>query len=311
LGRMVKCVLIQSSSSIYDDEAGKHYHFPKAYLNRIEEASGDWAVFYSPVKDSGVSPENRGSYFATAQLGKITLDLSKDGHFYVEILDGTYASFSSPVSRRHDGHFIEKALEGNSGRANSGVSQNSVRHISDEEFSQIISLAWLQERSELPRRDIDASLTQGFDEGSTPFQFDVEREIVQTLLNRKVRDDRFRHAILTAYGKRCAITGWTFINGGGRAEVEAAHIKPVELNGPDSINNGVALSGTIHWMFDRGLIGIAANDDILISRKVNDPEAVKILVNSTGKLIRPERPEHQPHPAFLKWHRRHHRFEAA
>ncbi|WP_368855610.1 HNH endonuclease, partial [Klebsiella aerogenes] len=53
----------------------------------------------------------------------------------------------------------------------------------------------------------------------------------------------------------------------GRAEVAAAHIRPVEANGPDIINNGVALSGTAHWMFDRGLFSLADNLEILISRQ--------------------------------------------
>ena len=59
---------------------------------------------------------------------------------------------------------------------------------------------------------------------------------------------------LRAYDARCAITGLKLINGGGRAEVAAAHIRPVEANGPDIISNGIALSATAHWMFDRGLI---------------------------------------------------------
>ncbi|MDO6413728.1 HNH endonuclease signature motif containing protein [Sphingomonas sp. BIUV-7] len=47
------------------------------------------------------------------------------------------------------------------------------------------------------------------------------------------------------------------INGGGRAETEAAHVMSVEAGGPDAVNNGIALSGTIHWMFDRGRSTIA------------------------------------------------------
>ena len=35
-------------------------------------------------------------------------------------------------------------------------------------------------------------------------------------------------------------------SGGGRAEVEAAHIKGVAEKGPDIITNGIALSGTVH-----------------------------------------------------------------
>ncbi|MGH6673150.1 MAG: HNH endonuclease [Xanthobacteraceae bacterium] len=44
------------------------------------------------------------------------------------------------------------------------------------------------------------------------------------------------------------MTGLQIINGGGRAEVQAAHIRPVAAGGFDSVRNGLALSGTIHWI---------------------------------------------------------------
>ena len=34
--------------------------------------------------------------------------------------------------------------------------------------------------------------------------------------------------------------------GGRRAEVAAAHIQPVQANGPDTVSDGLALSGTAH-----------------------------------------------------------------
>ncbi|MBB4576423.1 putative restriction endonuclease [Rhizobium lentis] len=93
------------------------------------------------------------------------------------------------------------------------------------------------------------------------------------------------------------------INGGGRAEVDAAHIRPVEANGPDILTNGIALSGTAHWMFDRGLIGLSDELDILISRQANDRESVRSLINKSGKAIVPPRQFERPHPHFLQWHR--------
>ncbi len=66
----------------------------------------------------------------------------------------------------------------------------------------------------------------------------------------------FSTGIKRAYDNTCAISGLLIINGGGRAEAQAAHIRPVHANGPDSLQNGVALSSTFHWMFDRGLISI-------------------------------------------------------
>ncbi len=73
---------------------------------------------------------------------------------------------------------------------------------------------------------------------ATPFEFEQERTRARLSSNRIERDRIFRRVVLRAYDERCAITGLKLINGGGRAEVEAAHIRPVEKNGPDNINNG-------------------------------------------------------------------------
>jgi putative restriction endonuclease len=108
---------------------------------------------------------------------------------------------------------------------------------------------------------------------------------------------------LRAYDRRCAISGLKLINGGGRAEVAAAHIRPVEANGPDIINNGIALSGTAHWMFDRGLISLDDDLKILVSRQTNDPDTVRALINQTGCALPPLRGSDRPHPHFLRWHR--------
>lgn len=83
------------------------------------------------------------------------------------------------------------------------------------------------------------------------------------------------------------ITGLQLINGGGRAEVAAAHIRPVEANGPVIVSNGLALSGTAHWMFDRGLISLSDDLCILVSRQANDPDSVRSFVNRTGKAFAP------------------------
>lgn len=42
----------------------------------------------------------------------------------------------------------------------------------------------------------------------------------------------------------------------GLREVEAAHVVPVSEGGTDDLRNGIALTQTLHWAFDRGLFGI-------------------------------------------------------
>ena len=85
--------------------------------------------------------------------------------------------------------------------------------------------------------------------------------------------------------------------------MEAAHIRPVERDGPDIVNNGLALSGTAHWMFDRGLISVADDHRIMVSSRVNDPDSVYAMLNRTGLIIPPRRQNDYPHPRFLRWHR--------
>ena len=142
-------------------------------------------------------------------------------------------------------------------------------------------------------------------EDQVPFQVEQERERVSSLTSRIVRDRVFRRVVLRAYDERCAVTGLKLINGSGRAEAAAAHIRPVEASGPDIVSNGIALSGTAHWMFDRGLIGLADDLEILVSRQVNDPDGVRALINKSGRAMEPRRASDRPHPHFLRWHRDH------
>lgn len=80
-----------------------------------------------------------------------------------------------------------------------------------------------------------------------------------------------------------------------KAEVEAAHIRAVEANGPDIVSNGIALSGTAHWMFDRGLIGLAKDLNILVSRQANDQDSIRSVINVTGRTLIPSREADRPH----------------
>ena len=80
-------------------------------------------------------------------------------------------------------------------------------------------------------------------------------------------------------------------------------MKPVKAIGPHIVTNGMALSGTAHWMFDRGLIGLSDDREVLVSRQLNDVESVWGLVNKTRRAAVPSNPAHRPHPTYLAWHR--------
>jgi putative restriction endonuclease len=56
-------------------------------------------------------------------------------------------------------------------------------------------------------------------------------------------------------------------------------------------------------MFDRGLISITDEHEIMISRQVNDADGVRAMINKTGRILAPARAVDRPHPHFLRWHR--------
>jgi putative restriction endonuclease len=151
----------------------------------------------------------------------------------------------------------------------------------------------------MPRLDWQAEDKASYD---VDIPFHQERKIIEQLVSRPFRDRAFSSVVKSAYRDTCAITGLKIINGGGRSEVQAAHIKPVEDSGPDSVRNGIALSSTVHWMFDRGLISVEDDYSLLVAKKLL-PDTVNRLLGDDPRLWIPENPELRPHPKFLAYHR--------
>jgi putative restriction endonuclease len=291
-------IFIHRSDSIYDDSPAEQYQFPSQYLRRVEACVGDWIIYYEPRKIA----ETRG-YFAIAKVREVISDPGATGMYLALIEPGSYLDFANPVPFNGATGPIEQGVLNEQGRI-SGRAQSAVRPVSSADFNRIIDLGFEERVPLLPRLDEDLA-SAGFDEEQAPFKFDQERDRTSVAVSRVIRDRIFRRVVLRAYDERCAITGLKLINGGGRAEVAAAHIRPVEASGPDIISNGIALSGTAHWMFDRGLIGLADDLEILISRQTNDPQGVRSIINKSGRALAPRRMSDRPHPHFLRWHRQH------
>jgi len=291
-------VFIHRSDSIYKDSPAERYQFPRQYLGRVEACVGDWIVYYEPSKVA-----NTRGYFAVAKIQRVIPDPTEVGMYLALIEPGSYLDFPNSVPFNDPSGPIERGVLNEEGRI-SGRAQSAVRPLSPDDFKRIVELG-LEESSPLLPRLAESSSTVGFDEEQTPFRFDEQRERVSFTVSRIMRDRVFRRVVLRAYDQRCSITGLKLINGGGRAEVAAAHIRPVEASGPDIVNNGIALSGTAHWMFDRGLISLSDELQILISRQVNDMDAVRGFVNPSGYACPPLRNSERPHPHFLEWHRAH------
>lgn len=289
-------VFIHRTDSIYDDVPSERYQFPKQYLTRAQECEGDWIVYLEPSKVKDTK-----GYFAVAKVQEIIPDPRHPDMHLAVIELGSYLEFGDPVPFRDTDGAVERGLLNDQGKI-SGRAQAAVRPLSPEDFARIVERGLGRDEDVLPRMD-QAGDADGFREEQRSLELMSPRERVNQLTNRAVRDRNFRKTVLRAYGERCAITGLRLINGSGRAEVEAAHIRPVEHDGPDIVSNGLALSGTAHWMFDRGLVGISDDLAILVSRQTNDPDSVKSMINDTGKLLVPDRLADQPRAEFMTWHR--------
>ena len=181
----MKSVFVAKIDSKYDDEIAERYHFPKRYLKGARETVGDGVVFYESRRDGG-----RLAYFATGIVTAIEPDPTRSDHYYAKI--SNYLDFDRPVHFRENGGF-ESALVLKDGKVNAGTAQNSVRHIPEVEFSDILE-AGLDQQPDWPDRD---QLISGFEEEQATF----ERPVVESILNRKYRDGKFRQQVQAAYDR--------------------------------------------------------------------------------------------------------------
>lgn len=291
---MVKLVLLHKADSIYEDEPDVVYDFPRSYLKAVEEAVGDWIVYYEPVK---AGPRG---YFAVAKIERVIPKPRAEGRFLAMIEPGSFLSFDREVPRLMEGRPMEAALTQSDGTPKKGGAvQLAERRLPEADFARIVDHGLPQDLELVEATRYDRHPT-GLAEGAETF----ERPVIERLTRRPYRDVAFRRKVREAYGYRCAMSGLMLRNGGGRPEVQAAHIKPVESEGSDSVRNGLALSGTLHWMFDRSLISVADDcETILVSHNKVPGDVVGRLLSTGGKLVRPDDPRNAPHPANLRWHR--------
>lgn len=289
---MAKAIFTIKAGSGYDDRPEEYYHFPQTYLNQVRDAVGDHIIYYEPRRSTdGV--RGRQAYFASARVDDIVEDQKRDDHYYASI--SRYLDFDQPVPFSKGDFYFESALQKDDASTNRGAFGRAVRLIPDREFDLILKSGYA---AELKTEKESALENLGFEEP----EIDFVRPIIEMTVARPFRDRAFKTAVRSAYENRCAVTGLRLINGGGRPEVQAAHIKPVSENGPDSIRNGLALSGTFHWLFDRGLISISDDYRILVNEK-KVPDQARMMLNGNGKLILPKDGALCPNPYYLKFHR--------
>ncbi|HJW40117.1 MAG TPA: HNH endonuclease [Rhizomicrobium sp.] len=288
---MTKGVFTTKPDSGYDDAIEERYHFPGRYLAQARQIERDFVVYYEPRRGNG-----RLSYIATARVERIQSDPGQPGYYYAKISD--FVDFDVPVPFRGEGGLYEHSLQSEGQTGLSGGFRNAIRTISEQEYEAILSAGFQSVPLVAEQRPHDA----GVEEDDADFR----RPIIEQVVRRPFREAAFARQVKAAYSGRCAFTRLEMRNGGGRTEVDAAHIKPVGdgHNGSDSIRNGLALSKTVHWMFDRGLLSVDSDYRILKAKSLV-PEPILRLLHPSGQLLLPEKTPDRPHPAFLEYHRNH------
>lgn len=129
--------------------------------------------------------------------------------------------------------------------------------------------------------------------------------------DEKRRDAKFSVRVLPAYDFTCALTRHRMIATDGSTPLDAAHIHQFKRGGSCHPTNGLALSKTAHWLFDRGFWSLTDECHVLVAanRFEESGEPAQLLKPRTGQKIHlPRNTLFHPEPACLRWHRERHGF---
>jgi len=135
----------------------------------------------------------------------------------------------------------------------------------------------------------------------TPFVAD-DRAVYK--VSRQKRDAAFRNIVLTNYGHTCAVTGQRF-HSAHHVEADGAHIIGKDVRGTDDPRNGIALSKSAHWAFDRGIFTISDQYEVIVNSKITAARVAQFpaLQVDRRKILLPTDSCYWPHPDALAWHK--------
>ncbi len=124
---------------------------------------------------------------------------------------------------------------------------------------------------------------------------DARDRIIASIVRRRGQPE-FRHVLLEAYGKRCAITDCN-----AEDALEAAHIVPYNGTETNIPSNGLLLRSDIHTLFDLGLLVVDTSDMTVL---VSPILAATVYHSLAGKSLRvPKDPRLAPNIKALDNHR--------
>lgn len=120
------------------------------------------------------------------------------------------------------------------------------------------------------------------------------------LTRSRLGQGAFRLGVLDAYESRCAVTGERV-----RPVLEAAHIKPFSLSGPNTVSNGLSLRSDIHKLFDLGYVTVDKDYKFRVSSRLDTEFNNGVdyyRLEGSDLVVVPTKVYERPDKLHLEWH---------
>jgi putative restriction endonuclease len=307
----MKAIVLESGMGSQYEDAPDSYEFQSRYLKFFEPVvSGEQliAVIYEPRGTTA----GRMAYVGYAEVMSQPIATGRRNRAGEDLWRVHYrhpvVQFEPPVPREILGEPMESWLRARDRGRNRNVATlgRAVRSLSDEDLERILSLAGV---------DLLLELSDGamLEPKETLIATHERLERLITVFERRAA---FRREVLDAYEYQCAVTGLG-LGAVARTKslgiLDAAHIRPVKASGADSVSNGLALTPTLHRLFDQGLFTVRYVEDNLevltsprLSRgMVEVPErGVSLAVNDGTRLSLPRHGVFWPSRDQVIYHQR-------
>lgn len=117
------------------------------------------------------------------------------------------------------------------------------------------------------------------------------RQEIKKLLEQRneeeifLRGSIFKREIPKIYNNTCCISGMKIDATVNVSMIDACHIVPFSISYDDTITNGIALCPNLHRAFDRGLISISDNYEVILNKNFVEQNSVYNISQFKGKKI--------------------------
>lgn len=236
----------------------------------VERRLADLLEEFGPPRKGGPKPEYPFTRLRSDMVWELSRDVPMDN--------------ASPLRREPiDGRFVRSLEDFFTG--NPGEIYASARILVEQQFPTTVA------GDVLTAVGLDPDLV--FASGARPIPGKEQRR----------RSSAWRQEILQAWDRACAFCGFDGQTGGASVGIEAAHVRWFNFGGPDDLDNGLALCSLHHKLLDRGVLGFANPQTIVVSQTYSArSEEGKRLYDLHQRRITPRPGTVLPSPEHVAWH---------